>query len=198
MSEPLGTADNLVAWRRLSGEGHSIGLLRSAEQGWVVYGSEVLADEGELVACHFRIALALDWSTRDVHVEALSAHGERRVDLRVDERRRWWRDGYRAVDLDGCIDVDVAATPLTNTFPIRRLAGLEPPQSATSVVAWVDVPSLRVRPVEQTYTRLDDVSGDPLVEAAWEYSDPLHGSFRLTVDAVGLVVTYERFAERVR
>jgi len=29
---------------------------------------------------------------------------------------------------------------------------------------------------------------------AWEYSDPTHGAFRLTVDADGLVVEYEGFA----
>jgi len=85
------------------------------------------------------------------------------------------------------VDVDVAATPLTNTFPIRRLAHLAVGRSVTSTVAWVDVPALGVTRVEQTYQRLED--RDEL--AAWRYSDPTHGGFVLTVDTEGLVVDYE-------
>ena len=96
-------------------------------------------------------------------------------------------------DLDGCVDVDIAATPLTNTFPIRRLAHLAVGEAATSAVAWVDVPALDVTRVEQTYERLPDRDG----LAAWRYSDPLHGAFVLTVDDEGLVVDYEGFARRI-
>ena len=91
------------------------------------------------------------------------------------------------------VDVDVAATPLTNTFPIRRLAHLAVGRSVTSTVAWVDVPALGVTRVEQTYQRLED--RDEL--AAWRYSDPTHGGFVLTVDTGGLVVDYEGFARRI-
>jgi hypothetical protein len=47
--------------------------------------------------------------------------------------------------------------------------------------------------VDQTYRRLPDVEE----LAAWEYRDPRHGRFRLTVDTDGLVVSYEGFARRV-
>ncbi len=33
------------------------------------------------------------------------------------------RDGTHRADLDGCIDIDLAGTPFTNTLPIRRLDG---------------------------------------------------------------------------
>ncbi len=108
----------------------------------------------------------------------------------------WFRvlvDGVHRPDLDGCLDVDIAATPLTNTFPIRRLARLSVGQVATSPVAWVDVPGLGTTRVDQTYRRLTPVDG----RDAWEYGDPLHGAFTLTVDDDGLVVDYECFARRV-
>jgi uncharacterized protein len=63
----------------------------------------------------------------------------------------------------------------------------------TTPIAWVDVPSLAVTRVEQTYRRLPDVSG----LAAWEYRDGRYGPFVLTVDDDGLVVGYEGFARRV-
>ena len=87
------------------------------------------------------------------------------------------------------MDVDVAATPLTNTFPIRRFADLAVGESRTTPVAWVEVPSLRVLRVEQTYERLGS--------RTWRYSDPQHGAFVLEVDSDGVVDRYERFAVRI-
>jgi hypothetical protein len=111
------------------------------------------------------------------------------VVLTADGSRRWWLDGARVPALDGCVDVDVAATPLTNTFPINRLASLAVGDSVTFAVAWVDVPALQVLRVEQTYRRL--------ARLRWEYSDRAHGAFELTVDEEGLVVEYTGFAVRV-
>ncbi len=107
----------------------------------------------------------------------------------ADADRRWSRDGSRAPDLDGCTDIDIAATPLTNTFPINRLAGLAVGASVTSSVTWVDVPELGATRVDQTYRRL--------APRRWEYSDQRHGAFELSVDDDGLVVDYTGFATRV-
>jgi uncharacterized protein len=189
----------IVAWRRAgSGEGHSLGRLEGGADGWLAYGSEILVLPAETLACHFRVELDADWRTRAVHVESVWADGAELLDLRADEQRRWWRDGSRMPELDGCIDVDPAATPLTNTFPIRRLGQLAVGDAHTSPVAWVEVPRLEVRRVEQTYKRLGAVRDDPPAVEAWQYSDPMHGVFRLTVDSDGLVVDYEGFATRVR
>lgn len=53
------------------------------------------------------------------------------------------------------MDVDITATPLTNTLPIRRLS-LKPGESADIKVAYVTIPDLSVTPDEQRYTRLDE------------------------------------------
>jgi hypothetical protein len=126
-------------------------------------------------------------------VQAFEPGGKTSVTLSVDSERRWHVGGAHRPDLDGCLDVDIAATPLTNTFPIRRLARLGEGDAVTSPVAWVGVPDLGITRVDQTYHRLAPVGGLD----AWEYSDPTHGAFRLTVDADGLVVEYEGFARRV-
>lgn len=126
-----------------------------------------------------------DWLTRAVEVSAISRSGTSQVALRVDPGGGWWRDGHLDDELAGCVDVDIAATPLTNTFPIRRLAALALGEERTSPVAWVEVPALHVTRVEQTYRRLGD--------NRWQYSDP-----RLFVDDQGFVTDYEGFARRVR
>lgn len=182
----------IVAWERADdARGHSVARVEERPDGWLFHGSEVLVG-GETLSCTFSVLVGTDWVTRHVEVSAVSAAGEtRRVLDAVDGR--WTVDGAARPDLDDCVDVDIAATPLTNTFPIRRLAHLAVGEQATSGVAWVDVPALRVTRVGQTYERLADQDG----LARWRYSDPLHGAFVLTVDAGGLVVDYEGLARRI-
>jgi len=182
----------IVAWERADeARGHSVARVEERPDGWLFHGSEVLVGD-EPLSCTFAVVVGTDWVTRHVEVSAVSAAGEtRRVLDAVDGR--WTVDGAARPDLDGCVDVDIAATPLTNTFPICRLAHLEVGEQATSGVAWVDVPALGVTCVQQTYERLDDEDG----LAPWRYSDPLHGAFVLSVDTDGLVVDYEGFARRI-
>ena len=187
------TPVRVVAWQRVDGAGHSLGRLESLAAGWRCHGVEVLAGPAELLSCWFRVELDQGWRTRAVVAGAVDGAGERTLTLSADEGRRWTVDGTHRPEIDGCLDVDVAATPLTNTFPIRRLGALAPGEQATLSVAWVDVPDLRVVRVEQTYRRLPDTDGLP----TWEYQDPQHGPFVLTVDRDGLAVSYEGFARRV-
>lgn len=184
----------MLAWERDDeGAGHSAARYEQVDGGWVFHGTEVLDGE-EVLGCWFRVRVDDGWATREVDVRSVSADGERVLRLEADAEQRWTVDGERRPDLDGCLDVDVAATPLTNTFPVRRLDHLAVGEPATSPVAWVDVPRLGVTRVDQTYERLPDVDG----VAAWRYSDPQHGAFVITVDDDGLVLDYEGFARRIR
>jgi len=183
-----------VAWQRVDGShGHSVARMGAADGYRLFHGCEVLAGPDVWLACWFNVLLDQDWLTRDVEVRAVGADGEKLLRLAADDERRWSVDGVHRPGLDGCLDVDIAATPLTNTFPIRRLASLSVGDEATSPIAWVDVPGLGVTRVDQTYRRLPPVDG----HEAWEYRDPTHGAFTLTVDDDGLVIDYEGFARRV-
>lgn len=156
--------------------------------GWRCHAAEILTSREETLACSFAVTLDPRWVTQTVQVAAVSRSGERHLVLRADTERRWCDDHSEPV-LQDCVDVDVAATPLTNTFPIRRLAWLPTGDERTSPVAWVEVPSLRVMLVEQTYRRLE--------QNRWRYRDPAHGPFELVVDNAGFVLDYEGFAQRI-
>ncbi|EYB66597.1 hypothetical protein DEIPH_ctg084orf0010 [Deinococcus phoenicis] len=102
-----------------------------------------------------------------------------------------WTDGAGRPwsELEGCTDVDLQATPLTNTLPIRRL-GLEVGGSAVLRAAWIGVPSLDVRAVRQRYTRL--------AAELYRYEN-LESGFRaeVQVDGEGLVTLYPEAFERL-
>ena len=180
----------LLGWRRIDEvQGHSMARMERLETGWLCYGAEVLASPGETIACNFTVRLDQLWATREAEVNAVSLQGEKRVSLRADQAGNWWRDGDPVPDLKGCVDIDVAAAPLTNTFPINRFASLAVTEHRTTPVAWVNVPTLEVTRVDQTYRRLG--------ENRWQYSDPAHGAFELSVDDHGFVIDYEGLASRV-
>jgi len=87
-------------------------------------------------------------------------------------------------ELAGCIDVDIAATPFTNTLPIQRLR-MKPGDRWDLRMVHVMVPELTFRAADQRYTCLT-ASPDG---ATFRYES---GSFQadLKVDPDGLVVEY--------
>lgn len=132
------------------------------------------------------------WQVRAVHLENLLSGDEER--LEADGGGHWWNaSGHALPALDGCIDIDLSATPFTNTLPIRRL-GLEVGQSAEIRVAYFNPPDLSGRPVAQRYTclgRSDD-------GATYRYEGLDSGFTReIEVDQHGLVSDYPGLFRRV-
>jgi hypothetical protein len=84
--------------------------------------------------------------------------------------------------VQGCIDVDLGFSPSTNLLPIRRLK-LAMGARANVRAAWVRFPELTLEVLEQTYTRMAELTY--LYESAG-------GEFKreLTVNSDGFVVDY--------
>ena len=89
----------------------------------------------------FRVAYEVrcdaGWRVRVVRV-GVPCSEPPEVELLSDGEGNWMTPDGRAVPLlEGCEDVDISVTPLTNTLPIRRL-GLAPTESAEISVAYVE------------------------------------------------------------
>jgi hypothetical protein len=141
------------------------------------------------VEARYEIACDGGWRTRNVSVSVRHPAGERALRLAVDGGR-WLVDGRPDPALDGCLDVDLSWSPLTNTLPIRRL-GLPVGQgSGPLTMAWVRFPALTVEPLPQQYDRL--------AEDRYRYSSR-GGEFtaEIQVDADGIVTAYQGAWERV-
>lgn len=106
----------------------------------------------------------------------------------------------------GADDCDLGLCPVTNSMPIlrsilpgsmpnRETGGTTPGRELNFVMAWVEVPSLRVIRSAQIYQlRRIDVDGTSVVRYLG-----LHRSFEadLSVDRDGLVIDYPRLARRI-
>lgn len=84
--------------------------------------------------------------------------------------------------LRGCIDIDISASPLTNSLPLWRCDWIiGQPQRFT--MAWIDTDAMAVHRDEQIYTRIDDNQFRfQSIDSSFERT--------LTVDADGLVLDY--------
>lgn len=186
------TSEHPVAWNRIDvPAGTGLGSLIAEPDGYRLEGAEVVSDHVQRYSCRFTVRTDLAWVTREADIEVLSAEGVRAVRLKA-RGGQWTIDGERVPGLEGCMDVDIAAVPLTNTLPIRRL-GIAPYEHRDIAAAWVDLPSLRVRRMGQRYTRRTPTHG----RDRYQYRDSEFGTFELTVDHDGLVVDYQGFAERL-
>ncbi|WP_235432190.1 putative glycolipid-binding domain-containing protein, partial [Nocardiopsis sp. RV163] len=102
-------------------EGLGLGALLPEPDGHRLEAGETVVVGGERFLTRFSVRTDLAWTTRRVYAEVLSSQGLESVTL--DAHGGHWSgpDGVPRPELVGCLDVDVAATPLTNTLPIRRL-----------------------------------------------------------------------------
>jgi hypothetical protein len=141
----------------------------------------------------YQLRCDASWRFTALTITVTGAAGSRTLDLTASQDGRWLADGYPRRDLDGCADIDISLTPLTNTLPIRRL-GWSPGAARDLAVAYVSAPELSVRPVRQRYTLLS--RDEQCKHALYRYES---GSFRadLTVDGDGIVTCYPGLWRRV-
>jgi hypothetical protein len=174
-----------LAWAAMQEPGLEHVIVRSTDSGMRAESQLIIAEDDP-----FRASYELDcdaaWRVRSLSARVITSAGTRELALSVDSDGRWRVDGRLRPDLDGCVDLDINRTPLTNTLPIRRLSW-SPGVPVDLSIAYVSLPELVVRAVQQRYTRLD--------EGCYRYES---GSFRadLPVDLHGFVIDYPGLWQR--
>jgi hypothetical protein len=186
---------NLEAmWAPWDGPGLEHLRLRVGEDGAEADGVVVGEEDGTYFRAHYVVRCDAGWRTRELIVDPLA--GRDPIHLRSDGEGRWQdASGATLPELRGCIDVDLSATPFTNTLPIRRL-GLAEGESSEIAVVYVNVPTMELGHSGQRYTRLERGAGGGL----YRYED--EGLFRgftadLLVDGDGLVLDYPGIFRRI-
>jgi uncharacterized protein len=141
----------------------------------------------------YEIVVDREWATQTAYIRGLSDSGDNKLELAGDGAGSWRVNGGRARHLDGCLDVDLEASVLTNAFPVHRLA-LQVGETADAPAAYVRAADLRVERLEQRYTRLDNDRDHP----RYHYAAPdFEFECCLIYDRDGLVLEYPGIATRV-
>jgi len=148
MTDPL-----IARWQDWAGEGVEHLVLRQSASGIVAESAIITKLEGAPVALRYRIECDPAWQVRRFHIARIG--DEPAIDLKRDGKGNWTDGaGIAQPQLTGAIDVDISATPFTNTLPIRRL-GLQRGRSAEVLAVYILAPDLTVSIDRQRYTCLD-------------------------------------------
>lgn len=142
----------------------------------------------------YKIKCDLGWHTRKVDLELYDLHGCHERHVKADGVGNW-QDEERGPlsELAGCLDLDISATPFTNTLALRRL-DLQPGENAGINVVYVKIPELTFRPVSQRYS----CSWRAPTGAIVTYEGLFRGfKADLPLDADGLVIDYPETFRRI-
>jgi hypothetical protein len=183
-----------AAWQHHTARhGFEVAFFAADAGGVRIEGCTSGVEEGEPWWVEYAIDLDAAWHTRRARVVGRSRSGARERRLTTDGTGRWLVDGVAAPHLDGCFDVDLESSALTNQFPMRRLA-LAHGESASAPAAYVRAVDLRVERLEQQYRRLDDEDG----RARFDYEAPVFSTKCVIVyDAHGLAIEYPGIGTRI-
>jgi uncharacterized protein len=139
-----------VRWQNWVGDSAEDLILRETEED--ILATSVITSWGkESYTATYSIACDHSWRTRKCEIELTEK--QKRLRLELDGSGKWLQESCNMAELNGAIDVDISATPFTNTLPILRLR-LKENQSDEISVAYVSVPELSVSLKRQRYTCL--------------------------------------------
>ena len=185
-----------VMWSPWAGPGLEHLYLLQQQEGIVADGLILGVQEQAPFRVHYEIHCDLQWRLRAVHLSLLSGSSQS-LHLLTDGEGVWTTESGETIPLPkGCLDVDISATPFTNTLPTRRLA-LQPGSSTTLSMVYIAVPQMQVEVTQQRYTCLEIAPSG----GRYRFESLTNGvsrfSAELPVDRDGLVVDYPGLFRRV-
>ena len=172
--------------------GFEVVFFEPVDDGHLLTGCTTAVEEGRSWVVDYAIEVDMDWRTRSARVTGRSSSGPRKRLLESDGDGRWRVDGHPAPHLDGCLDVDLESSALTNALPVHRL-GLPVGAYTQAPAAYVCPLDLSVERLEQHYARTGDQNG----RERYDYAAPSFDfSCQLVYDEAGLVLAYPGIAVR--
>jgi uncharacterized protein len=180
------------AWTDRAGLEHCV--VRSSIDGVDVDGLVVVDWDGVPLEVRYQFKCDRAWRFVGAHVRAVRGNDARAIMIDRPSRDTWRIDGEIAPHLAGCDDVDLMASPFTNTLPVRRLA-LRTAEPQRLDVAWIRLPDLDVVRARQEYERLDSTS-HPFARRVLFRSVDSGFTAELDLDRDGLVIDYPPYWKR--
>lgn len=163
----------------------------SPDHALLIDGGTTAIEDGIWWSVLYRIAVDAAWRTTRVEVRGTSPTGHRHLTAEVDGGR-WWVNGTEREDLDGCVDIDLESSLVTNTLAVHRL-DLTSRTAVEVPAAFVRAHDLTLERIEQRYACIQHTTNQIL----FDYTSTTFGfACRLAFDRSGLVTTYPNIGRR--
>jgi uncharacterized protein len=182
-----------AAWRHHDARlGFEVAYFQPVGRGYCINGCTTAVEDGQSWVVSYTIKLDETWTTHSARITGRSASGLREVWLETDGMGRWRVDGEVAPHLDGCLDVDLESSAMTNALPVHRM-GLCVGDRVAAPAAYVQALDLSVERLGQHYMR----TADDGRYQCYDYAAPAFDfAGRLVYDESGLVLDYPGIAVR--
>ncbi len=169
-----------IIWEGVSHPSLEYCYMARIKTGWEFNGMVTAKLGGRGFGLEYVILVDSSFNTQSAKFHLLEGCNIRDMEIGI-VNGEWLVDGIIQEDLAGCTDIDIQASPVTNTIPIKR-AGLSDGCQTEIYAAWVKLPTLEVEKVSQRYMRIN--------ASEYFYSS---GTFkaRLLLNPSGLVTDYE-------
>jgi hypothetical protein len=141
-----------ILWHRLDQPGHEAARLVASPSAWRLEGSAVFLQTNLPCRLDYQIVCNADWETRLASVHGWVGGEAIAVEITVGAAGGWLLNDLEQPQVQGCLDLDLNFSPVTNLLPVRRL-NLADGQLAHVRAAWLRFPSFELEPLEQTYLR---------------------------------------------
>jgi hypothetical protein len=179
----------VARWQSWDAKGIEHLVLREGSREVVAESVVVGSADDSVFALRYLIRCDKSWRVRSAEVAVIGS--DRKIEIAGDGKGNWSdSSGKHLPKLAGATDIDLSATPFTNTLPIRRLK-LRAGHSAEIVTVYILAPALTLATDPQRYTCLE-----PLKRYRYESID---SDFmrEIEVDRRGMVVTYPGLFRRL-
>jgi hypothetical protein len=177
-----------ATWQNWEGDATEKITLRETKEG--IFVESIITNAGqESFTVGYTIFCDASWRVRRFEID--SAERKKKIGLESDGLGRWSNNSIAIAELSGAIDIDITATPFTNTLPIRRLKLKENRTEDISVV-YITVPELNVSAERQRYTCL-------IPNRRYRFEQLDTGFVReIETDENGLVLVYPGLFKRIQ
>jgi hypothetical protein len=181
----------VASWRHETARaGFEVAFFTDDDRGRRVEGATTATEDGESWIVNYVIHLDESWLTRSARITSHSGGATLVTTIEADGEGHWQVDGVPAPQLYGCLDLDLEASAMTNTFPVHRLH-MPIGRAVSAPAAYVRAVGLAVDRLDQTYSRAG--------EGHYDYIAPgFDFACRLVYDRHGLVLDYPGIASRVQ
>ncbi len=158
-------------------------------------GTIVKIENQKPFRANYRVRCDQEWRVREVTIDLLGEN-DKSVRLQSNGAGNWTDAKNNPLPaLDGCLYIDISATPFTNTLPIRHLR-LAAGESANIAVVYFQLPDSTFQKSEQRYTFLEETDN----KAVYLFEElGVFNGFKagITVDERGFVIDYPNLFERI-
>ena len=181
-----------VWWTALDEPGLEHLKFRHDGENLIAESTLLKVENGKPFELFYQISIDAEWRVREVEV-VLQTDANRRIKLFADGAGNWTdaATGNDLPEFSGCYEIDISATPFTNTLPVKR-GDFKTGTAIDISVVYFLIPEMRVERSEQRYTAL----------AADYYKFEENGLFKgfsadIKFDSDNLVIEYPNLFRRI-